>query len=162
MPSIIRGSDNFDSAGSGPAGVAFDFYGSTAPAGSFACNGQELVQATYPELYAAIGDLWATTGGVAAPAAGNFRLPPQQVGDLGLYNRGVGVTNGVVGTYQEDVFKSHNHAMTGITDDSNTVGGADKLSNNSSSYIQNTSSTGDATETRPRSITVLKCIWTGE
>ena len=141
-----------------PAGALFDFAGASAPAGSLACNGQELLQATYPALYSAIGDLWATTGGVAAPTAGNFRLPPQEIGGLGLYNRGVGATNGVVGTYQEDVFKSHSHSWGNNNLNSNGVGaGAPGFGNSANA----TSLVGDATETRPRSLTVLKCIWTG-
>jgi len=148
-----------------PAGVGFDHYGSSAPIGALACNGQEVLKADYTALYSAIGDLWATTGGVASPAVDNFRLPPQQIDDLGLYNRGVGTTNGVVGTYQEDVLKEHNHSgwirSVGVTGTANSTNCRE--SNSGASLKTDTNeATGDSVETRPRSITVLKCIWTGK
>lgn len=150
-------------SGGSPAGVAFDFYGATAPSGALACLGQEVSKTTYAILYAAIGDLWATTGGAATPTTGNFRLPPQQIGDLGLYSRGVGTTNGSVGTYEADVFKSHNHTSGAAL---TYVSGGGQVSARSSGngyngFNDTTTSAGNATETRPRSITVLKCVWTG-
>ena len=88
------------SVGGGQAGVIFDFAGVTAPVGALPFGDTEYSQAEYPELYSAIGDLWATTGGRTPPLAGNFRVPPQDVDGLGLFLRGTGATNGVVGTYQ--------------------------------------------------------------
>lgn len=206
------------------AGTALDFYGVVAPRGFLPCDGQEVPKATYPDLYLVIGDTFATTGGVAAPEAANFRVPPQQIDGLGLYNRGKGPSLSV-GTYQEDVFKNHNHLMqstnTNHTHDINhdhaafwtgsdgthshtytdniveagtinaiafgnnytnsgqsrtTTGtGVHKHSINvpalgtkqSGTMSEDTShshtiwSAGDVTETRPRSITVLKCISVG-
>ena len=140
-------------------GVMFDFAGVTAPKGSVSCDGQELDKTTYPALYAIIGDTWNTTNGVTT-ATGKFRVPPQQVGNLGLYTRGVGTTNGVVGTYQEDVIKKHNHTMQ--ADLNSAAGGAGFNPANVSAtkypgiiYDED----NDDIETRPRSITVLKCIW---
>jgi len=146
------------------AGVAFDFYGKTAPDGSLPCNGQLVSIKDYPVLYIAIGDEWATTDGAATPTAGTFRLPPQKSDGLGLFNRGVGVTNGGVGTYQVDVFKSHNHNVLGCTS-SGTGGGlyVDTANNNKDTGNDMlTVTSGDTTETRPRSLTVLKCIYTGK
>jgi len=142
------------------AGVIFDFAGVTAPTGSLACNGQEVSKTTYAVLYAAIGDVWATTGGVTAPSAGNFRVPPQEIGGLGLYNRGVGATNGAVGTYEADVYKSHNHGLS-TTSPLTATSGSTGFMLSSAAPNSQTSISGDPTETRPRSITVLKCIWTG-
>ena len=140
----------------GITGVMFDFGGTTAPVGSLSCDGQELSKADYVELYAAIGDSWATTGGASAPATDHFRLPPQQIEDLGLYMRGVGGTNGAVGTYQEDVFKSHNHTSSAGTGGVRRLGTGDATAAASGSATGNE---GSGVETRPRSITVLKCIW---
>ena len=39
------------------------------------CNGQELSKTNYAVLYAAIGDVYATMDGQAAPSSGNFRVP---------------------------------------------------------------------------------------
>ena len=98
------------SGGGTSAGVSFDFYGADAPKGSLACDGQVVLKVDYPALYSAIGDLWATTGGVATPAADSFRLPPQQIGNLGVFTRGRGATSGAVGTYKADVHKTHTHS----------------------------------------------------
>ncbi len=68
-------------------GIMFEFAGDVAPAGSLNCDGGEHSQADYPELYAVIGDLWNTTAGVAAPAAGNFRIPPSMVGAFSLFTK---------------------------------------------------------------------------
>lgn len=100
-----------------PPGVLFDWAGTTAPAGSLSCNGQELAQATYPELYAAIGDLWAITGDVAPPAAGNFRVPPQKIGGFGVFRRALNSSN--TGTYANPTSMTHthtvNHNHTGVS-----------------------------------------------
>ena len=147
------------------AGVGFDFYGASAPSGALSCDGQEVSKTTYALLYAAIGDVWATTGGSPTPTLGNFRLPPQEKDGLGLYNRGVGSTNGVVGTYQEDVFKEHSHRTkreSGTSLPANN--GALIFMGGMAGVLKDEipmEDTGDGTETRPRSITVLKCIWTG-
>ena len=142
-----------------PAGTIIDFAGSSAPSGYLVCNGGEVSNATYSDLYAVLGVLWANTGGASTPSVGNFRLPPQQIGGLGLYNRGVGATNGIVGTYQVDVFKSHTHQYAmrqgGGSTTVNQSAGNQKTLN---SIQISTTGSGDATETRPRSLTVLKCI----
>ena len=165
------------------AGITFDFAGAVVPTGSLECNGQIVLKADYPELYSAIGDLWATTGGAGSPLATEFRLPPQQIGGLGLFTRGKGAVG--IGVYQADVFKSHNHTassdstgahvhtlQTGTTANSandymqGTTTAYANTANTSSagnhSHTITVNSTGDATETRGRSITMMKCIWTGQ
>jgi len=185
---------------SGMAGVIFDFGGPVPPAGSLSCNGQEVSKATYPKLYAAIGDSWATCAGLPPPAEGMFRVPMQSVGGLGLYNRGVGSTSGPVGTYGADTLKSHAHnashshsghttsfyankyrtrAYAGGAVERNVVSGwgdwtftGENGSNTEHSMslsgsngivvdakAMNTSATGNPAETRPRSVTVLQCVW---
>lgn len=52
-----------------PIGMVMAYSAVTPPEKWLGCNGQEVAQATYPDLYALIGD----TFGVAA--AGNFKLP---------------------------------------------------------------------------------------
>ena len=141
-----------------PVGSAITMYGGTLPAGYLPLGDVEYSQTAYPELYAIIGDTYAITGGRATPAVGNFRLPPSEVDGLGLYERGVGATNGAVGTYQEDVFKSHSHLITVTTSgDANKV----NVGASTSAGTASTQATGDATETRPRSLTVLKGICAG-
>jgi len=155
------------------AGVGFDFYGDEttllAQKGNtaIACNNQELVIADYQELFDNIGTIFDTFNGAVAPAVGSFRAPPQAVDGLGLFNRGVGTSNGVVGTYQADVFKSHDHAIYNdgsdrgsSTSGAYTSGGA--LVGSKTTAVWRASLTGDTAETRPRSLTVLKCVWTGK
>ncbi len=143
-----------------PVGTMIDFAGDSAPAGYLVCNGGTVSATTYDKLFTVIGNIWANTGGATAPAGGEFRLPPQQKDGLGLYNRGVGATNGIVGTYQTDVFKSHNHNFDYRQEKQTGVGTnlRDLINNTPFSKTKEVSYAGDATETRPRSITVLKCI----
>lgn len=54
-----------------PAGALLDFAGSVTPTGFLQCNGAVLSQATYADLYAAIGSSYNTGG----EGVGNFRLP---------------------------------------------------------------------------------------
>ncbi|RKX65174.1 MAG: hypothetical protein DRP42_05195 [Tenericutes bacterium] len=144
----------------GTAGVMFDFGGVTPPDGSLRCDGSSLSEAAYPELYAAIGNAWDTTAGAASPGAGNFRLPIQEVENLGVFHRGVGTGNGPVGTYQGDVFKAHTH----VSNSGTTSSGGGGLTSGSQMGVGNptTSEAGNQEETRPRSISVTKCIWTGQ
>ncbi len=140
-----------------PIGSSVEMYGDAVPAGYLSCDGQEVAQASYPELFAVIGTTWDVTGGVAAPVAGNFRLPPQAIGGLGIFSRGVGAV--AVGVYQADVFKAHFHYLTaqGCGDGANNRGTANYNGNNNWS----SETVGDPTETRPRSITLRKCIYAG-
>lgn len=69
-----------------PAGFFGDFGGTVAPAGWLECDGSVVSQATYANLFAAIGTTWDTGG----EGAGNFRLPSMQ--------RRVRVGRGGVGT----------------------------------------------------------------
>ncbi len=176
------------------AGIIFDFYGNVAPVDSLPCNGQEVSKTVYPLLYAAIGDLWAITGGVTAPGSGNFRLPPQEKDNFGLFFRGKG---GSIGEYQEDVIKEHNHTINHNHGASSQSSGRHSHSvkaqhdsalgtkSGSISSVPNyhyetnpagehshnigiNSFNGDSqknnseVEIKPKSITVLKCIWIGE
>ena len=56
-------------SGSVPAGVIFAHAGNSVPSGYLLCDGSVVSQATYADLYAAIGSLWGSDAG------GNFTLP---------------------------------------------------------------------------------------
>ena len=179
------------------AGVEVNTYGTTAPYACFPCDAREIAKLDYPELYAAIGDIYATTGGVAAPGALNFRIPPQEIDGKGLFSRGLAAGT-TVGQYLVDVFKahvhnadhdhtassnstgSHNHSIPeGIIDVHSSSSYFAQASNNITDVtktgssgdhshtitvdeeIMDTGSTGDATETRPVSLTLLRCISAG-
>ncbi len=53
-----------------PTGAIFDFAAAAAPAGFLLCDGSEAVRATYPDLYAAIGDTYG-----AGDGSTTFNLP---------------------------------------------------------------------------------------
>ena len=78
-----------------PAGVVLDYTGTVLPSGFLWASGGLYLKASYPQLYARIGDTYATqvnpTTGVAysAPAAGYFRVPDLR----GVYTRGTGTSN---------------------------------------------------------------------
>lgn len=54
-----------------PSGAILDFAGTSVPVGFLECNGAVVAQATYVDLFAAIGTTWNTGG----EGGGNFRLP---------------------------------------------------------------------------------------
>lgn len=138
-----------------PAGISIAHAGTTAPDGFIIRDGSELDKFAYVDLYAAIGDTWNNTGGAANPAAGFFRLPPQDISGIGLYDRGVGAV--AVGDYQSDVFKSHVHSQTIPASKTSGAYGSDYTPYYNSGGAS-TGATGDVDETRPRSITMLMCI----
>lgn len=113
--------ENATSADNGtPAGTVISFAGATAPTGYLVCDGQEVSKASYPELYAAIGDLWGT------PQSGtNFKLPDLRGQFLRGQDDGAGVdpdvagrtdidgniVGDVIGSYQEDMYENHTHTI---------------------------------------------------
>lgn len=52
-------------------GLIFDYGGSTAPAGFLKCDGSVVTQASYPNLYGAIGTNW----NIGGESGSSFRLP---------------------------------------------------------------------------------------
>jgi len=88
----------------------------TAPEGWLECNGDSISQATYPDLFAAIGENFGFAVG------GNFRLPdlrfrvPMGTGELGgssPYEVGLGQQAGQEEiALTTDYIPSHNHSVT--------------------------------------------------
>lgn len=85
-----------------PPGSLLDHAGQNGggpPVGYLYCDGTQYAQASYPALYAAIGDLWATFNGWAAPGAGNFRVPDlRSVTTIGN-GQGIGLSLRSVGQF---------------------------------------------------------------
>jgi hypothetical protein len=102
-----------------PAGTVLPYAGGTAPAGFVFCDGAEISKTTYPQLYAAIADAYATqtnptTGAAwAAPAGTNFRVPDYR----GSFLRGAGTASGkdatTLGGYQAEKTKANGLALSG-------------------------------------------------
>ena len=141
-----------------PSGAIMAFAMNKAPSGWRRCNGDLVSRTEYPELFAAIGEIYGAGDGV-----NTFKLPDFR----GMFLRGHdsqrGVDNGrTFASMQEDAFKAHTHK---IIDNSNTTDGGDKINsfdtNNDTSqtndfYVE-TTSTGDV-ETRPKNYAILYCI----
>jgi hypothetical protein len=115
-----------------PAGTVLPYAGGTAPAGFVFCDGAEISKTTYPQLYAAIADAYATqtnptTGALwLAPSASNFRVPDYR----GSFLRGVGTANlkdaTTLGGYQGEKTKTPASSFTTAAQTvTGTVGGTD-------------------------------------
>jgi len=105
-----------------PAGMITAWVGSAIPDGWVLCDGQELAEADYPDLFANIGTGWNTFNGQAAPAAGNFRVPSF----VGLYLR------------QADPSNTQGFGATTIADYLGQLTAVNGLSNTSSSITGTT------------------------
>ena len=107
-----------------PPGLIAPYAGATAPEGWIICDGSQVSQETYADLYLVIGDTYneqinPTTGSAwAAPSEGNFRIPDMRT----LYARGLGTNNlGVstaLGQWQDDAT-----AKNGLTNASSALSG---------------------------------------
>lgn len=142
-------------------GAVQAFACSTAPTGWIECDGRALYSLSYPALYERIG----TTFGSGEPpfTTTNFNIPDLR----GQFIRGwdsLGLTDPgrTFGSPQMDEFEAHTHDMTYNTNQpSNTSSGTSMASSGGDTYSKNTGSTGEATETRPKNIALMYCIYTG-
>lgn len=80
-----------------PPGSMISYAGQTAPEGWLICDGSRLKKSLYPELYAAIGDIYGAD-------ETTFNIPDSRY----RYPRAAGPTL-AVGTKQEDAIKTHSH-----------------------------------------------------
>ncbi|HZV36442.1 MAG TPA: tail fiber protein [Verrucomicrobiae bacterium] len=108
-----------------PPGAIIAFGGANIPAGWLLCNGSNVSRATYTNLYNAIGTAWGNGDGSGT----TFSLPDLR----GVFLRGVngtrndsytdpgdargnlfagGNSGNAVGSYQQDMYKAHNHNLT--------------------------------------------------
>ena len=74
-----------------PVGQIFAWGGSAAPTGALACDGAQVSQSAYPELYAILGTLWGSAD------SGNFRVPNLASRVLVGVGSGSGLTTRSVG-----------------------------------------------------------------
>ena len=165
------------------AGITFDFAGVTPPKGSLICDGRALEIEDYKLLYAAIGTTWNKFA--KSTLRTQFRLPPSEIDGFALYTRA-----GKAGEYQKDSFKGHKHDVEIIEDGQHghVEQGQVKVSEGTSATARTSafdgwseqveenaimrsgihkhetkeSDGGGSNETRPHTITMLRCIWTGK
>jgi len=93
-----------------PVGAFIDFGSDSDPAllnvRALVCDGSTISQATYPELYAAIGTKWNTGG----EPVGTFRLPAARGKFRRAFDAGAGVDPGrVFAAPQTDQMQGHRH-----------------------------------------------------
>lgn len=114
----VKNNTKWESIGS-PIGSMIMFAGNSAPIGWLLCQGQEVSQSTYADLYAVINTTFNTGG----EAVGNFRLPDFRrkvpMGAGGSVPAGAPVANNTVGstggtetvTLTISQMPSHNHGV---------------------------------------------------
>ena len=131
------------SATASPTGVVQAFAGATVPTGWFLCDGSTKVKATYPALYAAIGDAFGSD-------TLTFNVPDLR----GEFIRGLDASRGVdtgrvLGSSQVQAIQSHTHSL-------NLIQGVLQSNGNSNTNegVWGTGATGSTggTETRPRNV----------
>jgi microcystin-dependent protein len=95
-----------------PPGSIMAYVGTTAPGGWLLCNGSEASRAAYPALFAVIGAAYGPGNGLTT-----FNLPDCR----GVFLRGLDSgrnydTGRTLGSYQGDLFASHDHASQKFAD----------------------------------------------
>ena len=128
--------------------------GANAPSGFLKCNGQLVSRTTYASLFAVIG----TTYG-AGDGSTTFAVPDLRGEFIRCLDDGRGVDTGrSLGSAQADEFKSHSHGINLNAYLSGTPSGSSVGTGGQSGVA--ISATG-GTETRPRNVAMLACIFTG-
>jgi len=129
------------------------FYGLCAynatPAGWLRCNGSQVSRITYADLFAVIGTTYGAGNGTTT-----FNLPDARGEFFRGWDDGRGIDTGrILGSWQEDMFKSHNHLSFGGPN-----AGFRNSDHNGGTLFQSidrpTTYTGGV-ETRPRNISTL-------
>lgn len=127
---------------------------SSPPLGWLLAQGQAVSRLEYADLFSAIGTIFG-----AGDGSTTFNLPDLRGEFIRGWDNGRGVDAGrVLGSAQEDLFKSHAHQITGSNVTS--FGGAGAVPGVSPSGTESgglTDFTG-GTETRPRNIALNYCI----
>lgn len=89
-----------------PAGVIWPYGGATAPNRFLLCDGSAVSRTTYARLYSVIGTRYGSGNGTTT-----FNVPNTQGVFLRGNDNGRGFDIGrVLGSYQDDAFKAHNHS----------------------------------------------------
>jgi microcystin-dependent protein len=151
-----------------PVGEIFAFAGDTAPSDSLACDGSQVLESAYPELFAVCGTLWGSAD------SGYFRLPDLRSRVLVGAGQGSGLTEYAVAdaggeethVLTEEELAIHLHYITGEVNyhDNTAAGGTSNRLRDTSAgtaYGMVTDSSGgdEPHENRPPFAGVLWCIW---
>ncbi len=123
----------------------------TAPSGFLVCDGASVSRTVYAELFDAMGTLHGAGNGTTT-----FNLPDLRGEFIRGLDLGRGIDAGrILGSYQADELRSHNHTFNfpNITNNSGG-GGIDDAGGGGAVY--NTNYSGGS-ETRPRNVALLPC-----
>lgn len=139
------------------------FAKNTAPAGFLACNGALVSRTTYSALFAEIG----TTYG-AGDGSTTFALPDLRGEFIRGWDNGRGVDTGrAFATAQSDQMQGHVHSMTayGYGNSSNWGSGGGTVSGTVTTAEPSTQGSFGTprvgSESRPRNVALLACIFAG-
>lgn len=130
----------------------------TPPPGFVVLDGSELSRTGHATLFTAIGTLYGVGNGTTT-----FNLPDLRGEFIRGWDNGRGVDAGrVFGGFQADEFKSHTHTLQDNAEpDGDTPGRFDAGGGSQPmSEIVTTGATGGS-ETRPRNVALLPCIFVG-
>lgn len=131
-----------------PAGMVGYFAGSSAPTGWLECNGSAVSRTTYADLFTAIGTTYGTGDG-----ATTFNLPDLRGEFLRVLDSGRGIDSGrVLGSTQEEAYKSHNH--TGLSSSTGAhTHGATASSSSTGAHTHTITSSSSSTGAHAHTIT---------
>jgi microcystin-dependent protein len=136
---------------------------SSAPTGWLKCNGALISRTTYSALFTAISTAYGVGDGSTT-----FGLPDLRGEFIRGWDDGRGIDSGraLNSTPQLDQFQSHLHGVGATAGPAGTAGyisaGAGHVSDSTSPSTDGANGTPRVgTETRPRNIALLMCIFTG-
>ena len=125
----------------------------TSPTGFLVCDGSAVSRTTYASVFAAIGTLYGAGNGSTT-----FNLPDLRGEFIRGYDGGRGIDSGrSMGSSQSYQVSAHQHTMTpNYVGDAGFEGPIYAVSQNTSGGVTTVSS-----ETRPRNVALLPCIFVG-
>lgn len=132
----------------------------TAPAGFLVCNGAAVSRTTYAALFGAIGTTYGAGNGTTT-----FNLPEARGEFIRGLDSGRGVDTGrALGSAQGDQFQGHHHSLSNAMGNqfyqpSGGYGLPGETGDPVTDGINGTPRTGS--ETRPRNLALLVCVYTG-
>lgn len=150
MP-IMQGS----AATSSPTGTIAGMATTAAPSGWLLCNGGAVSRSTYAALFAAIGTLYGVGDG-----ATTFNVPELRGEFLRGADQGRGIDAGrAVGTAQAGQMPAHTHTYEAeLEPTSMYISTEPGYKGRNTGNTGSTGGTDNASENRPRNVSVLYCI----
>ena len=135
-------------------GFIHEYGGMYPPDGWLECNGQELSRIEYSDLFAAIGTFWGDGDKVST-----YNIPDFRGEFVRGWDHGRGIDpNRILGSFQEDSFKLHNHPYRRPIDYDEVNTGTGGSRGVRSAWVNANTDNVGGTETRPRNKAVMYII----